>query len=277
MELCDNYDHPDPGLVYCTTNIPGVMHSAEVPHPINFIELDNGCDCTTNCSQFCFHPGCTVGGGTNNYECGLLDLSKLGYPIFECNSTCRCEPSRCFNRIVQIGPHPHLKISKVNEKGYGLFCTAELKKGEFVCEYAGEIIDQTIAKERFDVQTAKNKSNYILILREYSGKNLTCKTIVDPTVVGNIGRYCNHSCEPNLVMVPVRIHTLIPHLALFAAKPIEQGEELCFDYGDPGSGGEHNQLIEQNIDNEQLKRRTRCYCGSIQCRGYLPFDQELCI
>jgi len=270
MELYDNYYHPVPGLVYCSTNIPGASHL----HHTDFNELDNGCDCTTNCSQFCHHPGCFVGGGINSYECGLLDLNKLGHPIFECNSTCQCEPSRCSNRVVQNGPNPHLEISKVNEKGYGLFCMADLKKGEFVCEYAGEILDQKVAKERFEVQKVKNESNYILIVREYSGQILTCKTIVDPTVVGNIGRYCNHSCNPNLVMAPVRIHTLIPHLALFATKPIKQGEELCFDYGDPGRSA-HIEFTVTKIENEQLKTRTRCHCHSIQCRGYLPFDQEL--
>ena len=59
--------------------------------------------------DICF-KGCFVGGGINSYECGLLDLNKLGHPIFECNSTCQCEPSRCSNRVVQNGPNPHLEV-----------------------------------------------------------------------------------------------------------------------------------------------------------------------
>ena len=37
------------------------------------------------------------------------------------------------------------------------------------------------------------------------------------TFVGNIGRYANHSCAPNLTMHPVRSELAsVPHLALFA-------------------------------------------------------------
>ena len=43
-----------------------------------------------------------------------------------------------------------------------------------------------------------------------------------PLALGNIGRYLNHSCDPNLVMVPVRTSSAVPHLALFAARDIAQ-------------------------------------------------------
>ena len=49
-------------------------------------------------------------------------------------------------------------------------------------------------------------------MREYSGGaggRLT-RTIVDPTVLGNIGRYLNHSCCPNLAMLPVRVDCMVP-------------------------------------------------------------------
>ena len=41
--------------------------------------------------------------------------------------------------------------------------------------------------------------------------------IIPQTFVGNIGRYANHSCAPNLTMHPVRSELAsVPHLALFA-------------------------------------------------------------
>ena len=55
-------------------------------------------------------------------------------------------------------------------------------------------------------------------------------TYVDPTYRRNIGRYINHSCDPNLVMLPVRVNNNKLKLALFAFRDIKTGEELCYSY-----------------------------------------------
>ena len=89
-------------------------------------------------------------------------------------------------------------------------------------------------------------------------------------MIGNIGRYLNHSCDPNLVMVPVRTDCLVPSLALFTSKPVEAGQELCYHYGDSGQGEP-----EEEEDSSGLERtRTRCQCKSSSCRKYLPFNTE---
>ena len=41
-------------------------------------------------------------------------------------------------------------------------------------------------------------------------------------VIGNIGRYLNHSCEPNLWMVTVRSNTMVPHLALLTTRAVTE-------------------------------------------------------
>eukprot|EP00088_Acartia_fossae_P071171 TRINITY_DN9713_c0_g1_i1.p1 TRINITY_DN9713_c0_g1~~TRINITY_DN9713_c0_g1_i1.p1 ORF type:complete len:284 (-),score=29.46 TRINITY_DN9713_c0_g1_i1:41-892(-) len=279
MESNDNYEHVDPMLIYTPGNVPGPSFSED-----NFVELDNGCFCTTDCGVACFHQGSFSVG---SYECGLLNTNNLGRPVFECNSKCECEPSRCLNRVVTHGPHPRLKVCRTSGKGYGLFCDVDLQKGEFVCEYAGEILDDAGAKRRFEAQTRQKRSNYILVLREFSGSSLTCKTIVDPTAMGNIGRYANHSCEANLVVLPVRIETVIPHVAMFTNRFVPKGEELCFDYGDPGgsrifentrsltSGPEGIESRSPTSSVDDIESRTPCECRSAKCRLFLPFDKDL--
>jgi histone-lysine N-methyltransferase SUV39H len=54
-------------------------------------------------------------------------------------------------------------------------------------------------------------------------------------------------------------------LALFAARDVEAGEELTFDYVD----GEETDLIEDSRDKRKRADMTKCLCGSKECRGYL--------
>ena len=92
-------------------------------------------------------------------------------------------------------------------------------------------------------------------------------------VLGNIGRYINHSCMPNLTMVPVRVDTITPHLALFTSKNVDKGEELCFDYGD--SLGQGKESACRSYPLKSNCKQTICLCNSANCYGALPYDPDL--
>ncbi|NWI71590.1 EHMT1 methyltransferase, partial [Syrrhaptes paradoxus] len=58
---------------------------------------------------------------------------------------------------------------------------------------------------------------------------------IDARFYGNISRFINHLCEPNLI--PVRVFMShqdlrFPRIAFFSTRHIEAGEEIGFDYGD---------------------------------------------
>ena len=112
-------------------------------------------------------------------------------------------------------------------RGFGLFACENVKKLTFVCEYAGEVVGVSEAGRRLG--SGDGGMNYLIVLREHcaTGVVLTC---VDPRCMGNVGRFANHSCDPNLLMVPVRVDNSVPRLALFARRDILAGEELTFDY-----------------------------------------------
>ena len=98
------------------------------------------------------------------------------------------------------------------------------------------------------------------------------ETFVDPALIGNIGRFLNHSCEPNLLMIPVRIDSMVPKLALFAARDILPEEELSYDY----SGRFLNLMNGEDkarVDNGKLRKP--CYCGARSCAAFLPYDSSL--
>jgi len=72
---------------------------------------------------------------------------------------------------------------------------------------------------------------------------------------GNVSRFFNHSCQPN-----VAIYTVVRNgdnrvydLAIFALRLIKPYEELCFDYK----------------TKKGVKVKQRCYCGEKNCRGWL--------
>lgn len=121
-------------------------------------------------------------------------------------------------------------------------------------------------------------NNYIIAVREHAGPGRVTETFVDPARVGNVGRFLNHSCRPNLAMVPVRVHSTLPRLALFAVWDIGAGEELTFDYSGGGGGdgdvsGGSRGAIEASRTDGLLRKA--CYCRAKNCTGFLPLDTSV--
>ena len=208
------------------------------------------------------------------------DLLSIEFcqPVFECNSRCSCSKS-CQNRVVQNGQHLQLQVFKTKLKGWGLRTLENIKKFTFVCEYAGELISIKEAKMRAQELTHET-GNYLIVLREHSSNdNQILRTHVDAHFHGGASRFINHSCNPNLVMVPVRVDSIVPQLALFAARNIDIGEELSFDYsGEFDHWHSHEikvEVHELKSLQEQGKEPKSCQCGALNCRGYLPFDSSL--
>jgi len=180
-------------------------------------------------------------------------------PMYECNDCCSCS-NKCQNRIIQNKSMWCLCTQKTISKGTGLFTKSFIPKGSFVIEYIGEYLTQPEAKERI-VLLDDNEASYVVVLLEHYGDH-TVTTYVDASMKGNLARFINHSCQPNLEMVPVRVNSSLPHLTLFACQDIDINEELSFNYG-------------RSIQNAHLAKQTKCYCGTQVCAGFLPFDKTL--
>lgn len=71
-------------------------------------------------------------------------------------------------------------------------------------------------------------------------------------VQGNLGRFINHSCEPNCETQKWVVEGELA-IGLFALRDIAVGTELTFDYN-----------FERYGD-----RPMRCYCETPSCRGYI--------
>merc|ERR1719186_954004 len=81
--------------------------------------------------------------------------------------------------------------------------------------------------------------------------------VMDAKLIGNIGRYMNHSCDPNVFVQNAFVDThdlRFPWVAFFAFTFIKAGDELCWNY--------NYELLE---DAKPLM----CNCGSSICKGRL--------
>ena len=94
-------------------------------------------------------------------------------------------------------------------------------------------------------------------VRKYFGPNEDIY-IMDAMTQGNIGRYLNHSCNPNVFVqnVFVNSHDLrFPSIAFFTLKFVPAGQELCWNYNYEVGTVENKQII--------------CNCGASNCKGRL--------
>ncbi|XP_073501143.1 histone-lysine N-methyltransferase SETMAR [Phyllobates terribilis] len=256
--------------------LPGFQYTAELVAGPG-AELDpsevtiQGCECR---GPRCPPGECACLPDGENYRHRRLHSAQK--PVLECNVLCHCGES-CANRETQRGLQYRLRVRPVPGKGWGLCTQENVPSGRFVCEYAGEVLGPEEVRRRIREQDP-DSNNYIIAVREHLHSGRVLETFVDPTYVGNVGRFLNHSCQPNLVMVPVRTHSMVPRLALFAARDIQAGEELCYDY----SGMAFNFTPDRERRSERRhgtessrSQRKKCLCGTAPCSGYLPYDATL--
>ncbi|TNM94068.1 hypothetical protein fugu_002244 [Takifugu bimaculatus] len=87
--------------------------------------------------------------------------------------------------------------------------------------------------------------------------------IVDASKEGNVGRFFNHSCKPNLFLQNVFTdsHDLaFPVIAFFTSRVVKAGTELTWDYS----------------THVKRKQEVPCLCGSRDCTGHFAIEEKLC-
>ncbi|XP_034948298.1 histone-lysine N-methyltransferase EHMT1 [Chelonus insularis] len=204
------------------------------------------CHCEDNCSS----EKCLC--GNISLRCWYDEEGKLipefNYSdppmLFECNPACACNRITCNNRVVQHGLTQRFQLFRTKGKGWGLKTLRHVPKGTYVCEYVGEIISDSEADHRED-------DSYLFDLDNRDGETYC----IDARRYGNLARFINHSCAPNLL--PVRVYVEhqdlhFPRIAFFANRDIEADEELGFDYG------EKFWIIKY--------KSFTCTCGALNCR-----------
>lgn len=194
-------------------------------------------------------------------------------PIYECHEGCNCS-LKCPNRVVERGRTVPLQIFRTEDRGWGVKCPVDIKKGQFVDRYLGEIITSAEAdRRRAESTISQRKDVYLFALDKFSDPDSLDPFLAGPPLevdgewMSGPTRFINHSCDPNMrIFARVGDHAdkHIHDLALFAIRDIPAGEELTFDYVD---GLEELDNDAHNPD--KIKDMTRCLCRTAKCRGFL--------
>lgn len=233
IEPWDDYEHPSKDVQYVMENILQTTGTCSknfqsLRDTFNF-SLLACCDCleeNENIGNVCSGSNCNHGSNYTLYQSEenielVLDKKRKSTDVlYECSSSCLC-PVYCYNRLVQFGPRKYLKIidCSTDGKGLGLNSTKRIPEGGFICEYAGEILSEEETFVRHQSNDVLNQMNYIIRLNECSSSTkMESKdeymhtTYIDAGRISNIGRYLNHSCDPNCELISVRVDCLIPKI-----------------------------------------------------------------
>jgi len=101
----------------------------------------------------------------------------------ECfKNTCDCPAEYCLNRYDKTNYYNNFEIIRTSNRGYGLICNKDIKKGEFIIEYIGDVIDYSalIEKSSNQSKTEPHSSWYAMSI----DNNL----FIDASVNGNKAR-----------------------------------------------------------------------------------------
>jgi hypothetical protein len=157
---------------------------------------------------------------------------------------CSCG-RKCQNQRFLRKQYADVSVIKTDKKGFGLRANKDMAAGDFVFEYIGEVIDERTFRRRMIQYDEEGIKHFYFM-------SLTKGEFVDATKRGNLGRFCNHSCNPNCFVDKWVVGDKL-RMGIFVERSVKAGEELVFNY---------------NVDRYGADPQP-CYCGEPNCSGFI--------
>lgn len=175
--------------------------------------------------------------------CGSDCINRLTQ--IEClEDECRCG-AHCQNQRFAKREYAQLHIVQTEKKGFGLRAATDLRRDDFIYEYVGEVVNNTQFMKRMREYADEGIRHFYFMM-------LQKDEFIDATKKGGIGRFANHSCNPNCYVAKWTVGKRI-RMGIFAQRDVKAGEELTFNY---------------NVDRYGHEAQT-CYCGEPNCVGFI--------
>ncbi|XP_077859024.1 histone-lysine N-methyltransferase NSD2 isoform X8 [Macaca mulatta] len=182
---------------------------------------------------------------TDENPCGFDSECLNRMLMFECHPQVCPAGEFCQNQCFTKRQYPETKIIKTDGKGWGLVAKRDIRKGEFVNEYVGELIDEEECMARIKHAHENDITHFYML-------TIDKDRIIDAGPKGNYSRFMNHSCQPNCETLKWTVNG-DTRVGLFAVCDIPAGTELTFNYNLDCLGNE----------------KTVCRCGASNCSGFL--------
>jgi len=122
-----------------------------------------------------------------------------------------------------------LHIRDTREKGRGVFASTAICNGTFVIEYTGELLSGAEAHKREQMYSQEHSLGSYMYYFKWRDQTHCVDATVDN---GRLGRLVNHSKLKANLQTRIFEHQGVPHIMFFAARDIDTGEELLYDYGE---------------------------------------------
>lgn len=135
------------------------------------------------------HNMCSCKPDSDN-PCGLDTECFNRLIMIECDPNICPTGDRCNNRRFRKREYAKVTPFKTETRGWGLKALQDIKKGQFVIEYVGELIDEAECESRIKKMIENNETNFYFL-------TIDRDTIIDAGPKGNWARFMNHSCMPN--------------------------------------------------------------------------------
>uniref|UniRef100_A0A452I7V9 Histone-lysine N-methyltransferase, H3 lysine-36 specific n=1 Tax=Gopherus agassizii TaxID=38772 RepID=A0A452I7V9_9SAUR len=182
---------------------------------------------------------------TDENPCGLDSECINRMLLYECHPLVCPAGERCQNQCFSKRQYPEVEIFRTLARGWGLQAKRDIKKGEFVNEYVGELIDEEECRARIRYAQEHDITNFYML-------TLDKDRIIDAGPKGNYARFMNHCCQPNCETQKWSVNG-DTRVGLFALVNIKAGTELTFNYNLECLGN----------------GKTVCKCGAPNCSGFL--------
>uniref|UniRef100_A0A672SM00 Histone-lysine N-methyltransferase, H3 lysine-36 specific n=1 Tax=Sinocyclocheilus grahami TaxID=75366 RepID=A0A672SM00_SINGR len=189
-------------------------------------------------------PRCNCKAEDEN-PCGIDSECINRMLMYECHSQVCPAATRCQNQSFTKRQYTEVEIFRTLSRGWGLRSVSDIKKGAFVNEYVGEVIDEEECRARIKHAQEDNICNFYML-------TLDKDRIIDAGPKGNQSRFMNHSCQPNCETQKWTVNG-DTRVGLFALEDIPTGVELTFNYNLECLGN----------------GKTVCKCGAPNCSGFL--------
>ncbi|XP_022091753.1 histone-lysine N-methyltransferase NSD2-like [Acanthaster planci] len=182
---------------------------------------------------------------TSENPCGKDSDCLNRILLIECHPLVCPAGDKCQNQRFQKREYPESRPEKMSKRGWGLMSLVDIKKGDFVNEYVGELVDEEECRERIRQAHDNNITDFYFL-------TLDKDRIIDAGPKGNLSRFMNHCCQPNCETQKWTVNG-DTRVGLFAICDIPCNTELTFNYNLDCLGNE----------------KKRCECGAPNCSGFI--------